>query len=75
MRAAGTARTQSLIASVAATLPPDQAEASAGIIASQLVGALQLARALGDNTKGRRHLARARQFLLDQFEASPTPNH
>jgi len=74
VRAAGAARTQSLIASVAATLPPDQSEENAGIVAAQLVGALQLARALGDNAKGRRHLARARQFLLDQFEASPT-NH
>lgn len=72
VREAATKRVQSLLAAVDATLPPDHAEGAAAAVASQLVGALQLARALGDNAQGRRHLATARQSLLDQFE-SPRP--
>jgi len=71
VRAAGAARIESLVAAVAATRP-GEAEETAAVIAAQLVGALQIARALGDNTKGRRHLAAARGFLLDQFDA-PRP--
>jgi len=41
-------------------------------VASQLVGALQIARTLGDNARGKRHLAGSRRFLLEQFE-SPRP--
>lgn len=69
VRAAGAARVQSLTSAVAATLGPDETPEAAGIVAGQLVGALQLARALGDNAKGRRHLAAARNFLLAQFDA------
>jgi hypothetical protein len=36
-----------------------------------MVGALQIARALGDNVRGRRHLAASRAFLLEQFEPRP----
>ena len=68
VRAAGARRVQSLREAVAATLPDGEPDETAGIVASQLVGALQLARALGDNAKGRRHLAASRQFLLEQFE-------
>jgi AcrR family transcriptional regulator len=63
-------RVVSLLAAVEATLPPDPVEGAAATIASQLVGALQLARALGDNAQGRRHLAAARRSLLEQFEPS-----
>jgi TetR/AcrR family transcriptional repressor of nem operon len=73
VRAAGAARVQSLTSAVAATLPPEEPAETAGIVASQLVGALQLARALGDNAKGRRHLAATRQFLLAQFDAGNGP--
>lgn len=72
VRAAGAKRVESLIAAVARTLPPEQAEEAASLVASQLIGALQIARTLGDNARGRRHLAAARQFLLEQFE-SPRP--
>ena len=72
VRAAGARRVQSLTEAVAATLPDGEPDETAGIVASQLVGALQLARALGDNAKGRCHLAASRQFLLEQFE--PVPN-
>lgn len=67
VRAAAVERIASLTATIASTLPhPDQDAAS--LIASQMVGALQIARALGDGPKGRRHLATARTFLLEQFD-------
>jgi TetR/AcrR family transcriptional regulator, transcriptional repressor for nem operon len=72
VREAAEARVASLLAAVEASLPPDHAAGSAGIVAAQMVGALQIARALGDNAGGRRQLAAARQFLLEQFE-SPRP--
>jgi TetR/AcrR family transcriptional regulator, transcriptional repressor for nem operon len=70
VRDAAAARVKSLIASVQETLPAGVPEGTAGAIAGQLVGSLQLARALGDNAQGRRHLAAARRFLLEQFDAS-----
>jgi hypothetical protein len=36
------------------------------------VGALQLARALGDNAEGRALLAQTRAALLAQYEPAPT---
>jgi TetR/AcrR family transcriptional repressor of nem operon len=72
VREAAATRVRSLLASVAAVLPQGQPEGSADMVASQLVGALQLARALGDTAQGRRHLATARRFLLEQFD-SPRP--
>jgi hypothetical protein len=38
-------------------------------ITSNLVGAMQLARALGDNEQGRAMLAAARQSILDQYDS------
>ena len=72
VREAASARVRSLIATVEAVLPAGRAKADAAAIAAQLVGALQIARALGDNAAGRRHLAQARRFLLEQFD-SPRP--
>ena len=72
VREAASARVRSLIATVEAALPPGRAKAGAGAVAAQLVGALQIARALSDNAAGRRHLAQARRFLLEQFD-SPRP--
>lgn len=64
-------RVQGLIAAVHAVLPvPSQAAAS--LVASTLVGSLQLARALGDNPEGRAVLAAARQALLAQYDL-PAP--
>jgi TetR/AcrR family transcriptional regulator, transcriptional repressor for nem operon len=74
VRAAGATRVQSLMQAVAATLPEDAPAETAGIVASQLVGALQLARGLGDNAKGRRQLAAVRRFLLEQFEPGTSPH-
>lgn len=73
VREAGATRVQSLLAAVEATLAEGAAPGTAGIVAAQMVGALQLARALGDNARGRRHLAAARRFLLEQFDA-PRPS-
>jgi TetR/AcrR family transcriptional regulator, transcriptional repressor for nem operon len=68
VRDAGAVRVKSLLATVDAALPAGHPEGTADAVAGQLVGALQLARALGDNAHGRRHLAAARRFLLAQFE-------
>lgn len=67
VREAGAARVQSLIAAVQACLPPGDDPETAAFVASQLAGALQLARTLGDNARGRKHLAASRRFLLEQF--------
>ncbi|MNV25811.1 HTH-type transcriptional repressor NemR [compost metagenome] len=61
-----------LVRTIAETLPACHAEGSAAVVASQMVGALQLARALGDNAASHRHLAATRRFLLEQFD-SPQP--
>ena len=69
VREAAATRVQSLIAAVKGALPPGQPADAAALVAAQLVGSLQLARSLGDNAQGRRQLAAARRFLLEQFEA------
>lgn len=67
-------RVKSLLGAVEAALPAGHAEGTAVAVAGQLVGTLQLARALGDNAQGRRHLATARRLLIEQFEAqAPAP--
>lgn len=67
-------RVQGLIAAVQATLPaPSQAAAS--LVASTLVGSLQLARALGDNPEGHAVLAAARQALLAQYDLPAPAGH
>lgn len=60
-------RVRKLIAIVRESLPPSAAE-QAAVVAAQLVGALQLARAFGDNAEGRAVLAATRRALLLQFE-------
>jgi hypothetical protein len=45
----------------------------AAVIASQLVGALQLARALGDNSEGKALLAATRRALLERHDTSASP--
>lgn len=68
VREAAAHRVQSLVANVQDCLPPGHDADTAAVVASQLAGALQLARTLGDNTRGRKHLAAARRFLLEQFD-------
>ena len=69
VRAAGAARIASLVAAVQDVLPPGGSAEIAGIVASQLVGALQIARALGHNAGGQRHLPPSRKVLLGQIDA------
>jgi hypothetical protein len=72
-RAAGQAavqRVRALIAAVQGTLPPTEKPGSAAFIASQLVGALQLARALGDNAEGKAVLAGKRRTLLGRYDTT-----
>jgi hypothetical protein len=71
VREAAVARVRELVADVRAVLGPDPSEETAGVIASQLIGALQIARTLGPNAQGRKHLAVARRFLLEQFDPTP----
>jgi AcrR family transcriptional regulator len=73
VREAAAKRVKSLVASVEACLPPGHDADTAAVVASQLAGALQLARTLGDNARGRKHLAAARRFLLEQFDTTPRP--
>jgi hypothetical protein len=73
VREAAALRVRALIDRVRGTLPADAATDSAVLIASQLVGALQLARALGDNAQGKALLAAARRSLLAQHD-TPQPH-
>lgn len=68
VRAAAVDRVGSLMKAVRQCLPPDAKDDTASLVTGQLVGALQLARALGDNAQGRAQLAAARRFLLEQFD-------
>lgn len=70
VREASALRVQRLIAAVRVTLP-DAPRATAGVVAGTLVGTLQLARALGDNTEGRALLSAARKALIQQHD-TPT---
>ncbi|MCY1375985.1 hypothetical protein D9M69_634390 [compost metagenome] len=63
-------RVRGLVALVETILPVDAAPDSAAAIASQMVGALQLARALGDNAEGRALLAANRSALLARYDTS-----
>ena len=68
VRESAAQRVRGLVALVERTLPPEAAAQSAAVIASQLVGALQLARALGDNAEGSALLAASRRALLAQYD-------
>ncbi|MDP3832873.1 MAG: TetR/AcrR family transcriptional regulator [Hydrogenophaga sp.] len=71
VRAAAAQRVRSLMALVQRSLPTGAAPGSAAAIASQMVGALQLARALGDNAEGKALLAANRKALLAAYDVSP----
>ena len=70
VRQAAAQRVRGLIGTIQRTLPPDAAAESAAVIAGQLVGALQLARALGNNAEGKALLAATRRALLAQYDHS-----
>lgn len=70
VRAAAAQRVRSLVERVSHTLPANAAPGTATAVASQMVGALQLARALGNNAEGRALLAANRSALLAQHDTS-----
>jgi len=72
VREAAAQRVRNLVARVQATLAADAARDSAALIASQLVGTLQLARAFGNNAEGKALLAATRRSLLAQYDAATT---
>ena len=69
VRAASAQRVDRLIGAVRGTLP-GASRATAAVIAATLVGALQLARALGDHAEGRAVLGAARKALLEQHDGA-----
>lgn len=71
VRNAAAQRVRGLVAAVQRALPEGAAPGTAAAIASQLVGALQLARALGDNAEGKALLADNRAALLARYAVSP----
>ena len=68
VRTASALRVERLIATVRSLLPHAPRPA-APVIASTLVGALQLGRALGDNAEGRAVLSAARKSLIEHYDA------
>ncbi|MEO5672540.1 MAG: TetR/AcrR family transcriptional regulator [Ramlibacter sp.] len=73
VRSAASRRVRGLMARVQQTLPADTAPESAALVAGQLVGALQLARALGENAEGKALLAATARGLLAQYD-TPRPH-
>ena len=71
VRSAAAQRVRSLMARVQQTLPAGTEPGSAGLVAAQLVGTLQLARALGDNAEGKALLGATIRNLLAQYDAKP----
>ncbi|HUH59804.1 MAG TPA: TetR/AcrR family transcriptional regulator, partial [Candidimonas sp.] len=67
VRQASAERVRGLIRLVEATLPEDVAQSEAPHIVSTLVGALQLARALGGGREGKVLLAANRNALIDRY--------
>ena len=68
LRTPGAKRVDNLIALVSRALPDGAPEEHAQVIASTLVGSLQLARTLGANQRGKALLAAARKALLTQYD-------
>ncbi len=68
VRQAATDRVRKLIRLVGSTLPEDMAQSEAPHIASALVGALQLARALGGGKEGKTLLAANRDALIARYD-------
>jgi hypothetical protein len=68
VREAAVQGVRGLVAAVRRVLPLDAPAYGAPAIASQLVGALQLARALGDNAEGQALLKASRRTLLAQYD-------
>lgn len=63
-------RVRSMLTLVAESLSADVADEHVAAIASQMVGALQMARTLGDNSEGKAFLAKNRASLIAQYDTS-----
>ena len=70
LREASARRVDGVVEMVRRTLPEPHASEQAMVIASTLVGALQLARALGPNAKGKAVLAAVRKSLIAAHDAA-----
>ena len=70
LREASCQRVQKLLAMLKGALPSRDA-AEAAVMASAMVGALQLARTLGNNAAGKAHLAAVRHALVAQYDRAP----
>lgn len=70
VRAASAERIRRLIERVRKALPDSADPAQAQLIASTMVGALQLARGLDDERKGKAMLKSVRDALLEQYDRS-----
>ncbi|HEY1104234.1 MAG TPA: TetR/AcrR family transcriptional regulator [Burkholderiaceae bacterium] len=68
VRAAAAQRVRGLVAAIRKALPAGAAPETATVVAGQLVGALQLARAFGANAEGRAFLTATRHALLAQYD-------
>jgi TetR/AcrR family transcriptional regulator, transcriptional repressor for nem operon len=69
VREAAARRVRTFVANVQKKLPEGAARESAGLIVSQLVGTLQLARAMDDRAQAKALLAATRRNLLAQYDA------
>ena len=72
---AGAERVRSLIAAVQRRLPKGAERGAAAVIAAQLVGAVQLARALGDAAEGKALLAAARRAIARALRHGACAEH
>ena len=68
VREAAKERVRSLVDFVQDCMPADAGPGHALQVASQMVGALQLARACGDNAQGRALLELSRRALIERFD-------
>lgn len=71
VREASSARVRRMIAYVQSLLPSHVPAERASVVTGALVGALQMARAVGSADEGRAMLAVARRTLLEQFDEPP----
>ena len=74
VREASAMRVRRLVAGVQSALP-HASPATASVVAGTLVGTLQLARALGNNTDGRALLSAARKALVQQYDTPDAAAH
>lgn len=71
VQAASRRRVNSLLDAVQRALPPTSQPADAEVVASTLVGALVLARAVGEDAQARAMLAASRAALISRYDTEP----